>query len=289
MAVQIQLRNDTAANWTSANPTLAAGEFGLETDTDQFKVGDGTTAWTSLAYGGIQGPAGPTGADGPAGADGFDGADGANGDPGFPGTPGADAYEVAVNNGFVGTEAEWLESLVGADGADGASVSYEEDYSDVTTYAIGDIVRYVPAFAAVPDQPPPQDIAYIYISLQDANLNNTPDESPSYWALLVQDGANGGFDSAQTIESGTTRALSSADAGKLITNTGAITITVQGLFMGQQVDFVQTNAAQITFAAGAGMTLNSKGAKLKTAAQYSPASVKCLAPNTYVLLGDLGA
>jgi hypothetical protein len=37
------------------------------------------------------------------------------------------------------------------------------------------------------------------------------------------------------------------------------------------------------------MTLNSKDAKLKTAAQYSPASVKCLATNTYVLLGDLGA
>ena len=58
MADQIQLRRDTAANWTSANPILASGEFGLETDTDQFKVGDGTTAWTSLGYGGIQGPQG---------------------------------------------------------------------------------------------------------------------------------------------------------------------------------------------------------------------------------------
>ena len=48
MADQIQLRRDTAANWTSANPILASGEFGLETDTDQFKVGDGTAAWTSL-------------------------------------------------------------------------------------------------------------------------------------------------------------------------------------------------------------------------------------------------
>ena len=50
MATQIQLRRDTAANWTSANPTLAAGELGLETDTTYYKIGTGSTAWTSLAY-----------------------------------------------------------------------------------------------------------------------------------------------------------------------------------------------------------------------------------------------
>jgi hypothetical protein len=46
----IQLRRDTAANWTTTNPVLAAGETGYETDTGKFKVGDGTTTWTSLAY-----------------------------------------------------------------------------------------------------------------------------------------------------------------------------------------------------------------------------------------------
>jgi len=55
MATQIQLRRDTAANWTSANPTLAAGELGLETDTTYYKIGTGSTAWTSLAYGTIAG------------------------------------------------------------------------------------------------------------------------------------------------------------------------------------------------------------------------------------------
>lgn len=77
--VRIQLRRDTASNWTSANPTLAAGEMGLETDTDQFKIGDGTTAWTSLSYGGVQGAPGADGADGVDGAPGADGADGADG------------------------------------------------------------------------------------------------------------------------------------------------------------------------------------------------------------------
>lgn len=46
----IQLRRDTAANWTNANPTLASGEAGFETDTGKFKIGDGSTAWSSLAY-----------------------------------------------------------------------------------------------------------------------------------------------------------------------------------------------------------------------------------------------
>ena len=50
MAVQIQIRRGTAAAWTSANPTLAAGEFAIETDTDYYKIGDGSTAWTSLGY-----------------------------------------------------------------------------------------------------------------------------------------------------------------------------------------------------------------------------------------------
>lgn len=46
----IKTRRDTAANWTSTNPVLAAGEAGLETDTLLVKYGDGTTAWNSLPY-----------------------------------------------------------------------------------------------------------------------------------------------------------------------------------------------------------------------------------------------
>ena len=48
----IKLRRSTAAAWTSANPVLAAGEPGLETDTNQVKYGDGTTAWNTLEYAG---------------------------------------------------------------------------------------------------------------------------------------------------------------------------------------------------------------------------------------------
>lgn len=50
VVTQIQVRRGTAAQWTSANPTLAAGEWGYETDTNKAKIGNGSTAWNSLSY-----------------------------------------------------------------------------------------------------------------------------------------------------------------------------------------------------------------------------------------------
>mgnify|MGYP000724988444 FL=1 len=48
--VRIQVRRGVAADWTSVNPILAAGEMGVETDTNKFKFGNGTGAWSTLAY-----------------------------------------------------------------------------------------------------------------------------------------------------------------------------------------------------------------------------------------------
>ena len=50
MATRMQQRRGTAAQWTAANPTLAAGEIGFETDTSKFKMGNGSSAWTALTY-----------------------------------------------------------------------------------------------------------------------------------------------------------------------------------------------------------------------------------------------
>jgi hypothetical protein len=50
VVTQIQVRRGTASQWTSANPTLASGEWGFETDTLKTKIGNGSTAWNSLAY-----------------------------------------------------------------------------------------------------------------------------------------------------------------------------------------------------------------------------------------------
>lgn len=51
MAIErIRFRRGTAATWTSNNPTLSSGEPGWESDTNKIKIGDGSTAWNSLAY-----------------------------------------------------------------------------------------------------------------------------------------------------------------------------------------------------------------------------------------------
>lgn len=96
LADRIQLRRDIAANWTAANPVLSDGEIGIERDTDQFKIGDGATAWASLAYGGLVGATGATGAAGadstvagPTGPQGIQGATGATGAQGIQGIQGA--------------------------------------------------------------------------------------------------------------------------------------------------------------------------------------------------------
>jgi len=92
MAVQIQYRRGTAAQWTSVNPILAQGEPGYEYDTGKFKVGNGVQAWNLLPYSsgiqgiqgltgpqGIQGIQGPVGPIGPTGLTGATGATGATG------------------------------------------------------------------------------------------------------------------------------------------------------------------------------------------------------------------
>ena len=74
-------KHDTATNMTADNITLPSGVFGIETDTLKMKVGDGVTAWNSLAYlpGGVDGIDGIDGTNGTNGIDGINGTDGADG------------------------------------------------------------------------------------------------------------------------------------------------------------------------------------------------------------------
>lgn len=83
---RIFLRRDTAANFASTNPVLSEGEPAFDTTNQILKVGDGVTAWNSLAqFQGPQGVAGPTGATGSTGATGATGATGPQGPAGADG------------------------------------------------------------------------------------------------------------------------------------------------------------------------------------------------------------
>ena len=68
MAIHVQLRRGTAAQWASINPILVEGELCVELDTEKFKIGNGVSAWNSLPY--SSGPTGPTGSQGVQGNDG---------------------------------------------------------------------------------------------------------------------------------------------------------------------------------------------------------------------------
>lgn len=83
-----------------------------------------------------------------------------------------------------------------------------------------------------------------------------------------------------------------SDAGSTVVVNSASNLTVtidDNLTAGQRIDFIRRGSGTVTFAAGTGVTLNSKSGNLKIAAQYAGATVICVATSTYILLGDLGA
>lgn len=104
--IQFQLRRGTAAEWSSANPVLAVAEMGVETDTKKFKIGDGTTVWNSLAYGGLSGMSGFSGASGFSGYSGSAGGASLTNDT----TTNSDAYYPAMS--YNSTSGTWTSAYV---------------------------------------------------------------------------------------------------------------------------------------------------------------------------------
>jgi hypothetical protein len=84
--------------------------------------------------------------------------------------------------------------------------------------------------------------------------------------------------------------LVAADNGRIIPLTGATgrTFTIANVLpIGGRVDFVQDGTGAITFAAGAGATIQSKGGKLSTSGPYAGATILCIGSGQYRLIGDL--
>ena len=169
MPQQIQLRRGTAAQWTSANPTLAAGETGVETDTKKFKVGDGSTAWNSLTYASVS----------------------------YRGTyssgttyyvndivaSGGSAYICILTStgNAVSNTTYWsvlatkgTDGTNGTNGTNGTSFIFRQAYASGTAYVANDVVTYNGA-------------AYICIL---ASTGNDPTNT-TYWSVLASKGADG--------------------------------------------------------------------------------------------------
>ena len=103
---------------------------------------------------------------------------------------------------------------------------------------------------------------------------------------------NQAIENAQT---GTTYTLALTDAGKMVTltNASAIALTIPtnattAFPINTRIDLLQYGAGQVTVG-GAGVTINSSGAKLKLTGQYSGASLWKKATDTWVLIGDIAS
>ena len=97
-------------------------------------------------------------------------------------------------------------------------------------------------------------------------------------------------------QTGATYTAVLTDDGKLVTmsNAGANTITIPpnssvAYGIGTQINIAQLGAGQTTIAAGAGVTLNSAGTKLKLSAQYAVATCVKTDTNTWFVVGNLSA
>ncbi len=120
---KMQQRRGTAAQWTTAATVLLAGEIGFETDTGKFKIGDGTTAWASLAYQNISGAQGTTGTQGITGATGSQGATGPQGIQGVIGTQGTTGS----------TGATGIQGTTGTQGVQGTSGAASNSFTTIAT------------------------------------------------------------------------------------------------------------------------------------------------------------
>lgn len=260
MAVQIQMRRDTADNWDTADPTLAEGEWGLETDTNKYKIGTGSAAWTSLGYSSL-----PSGSVTTAGGVTITGTI----------THGADGTgaDVRWNSGTGGDYMLWdaSEEKLILEGTNGATVLDITDGNVV----IGDGTLTVTGTDG-----------QTALDVPDGNVTVTD-------SLTV----SGGLVAPLQInpQTGTTYTLVLADAGKMITssNGSAQTITVPPTLsptdfaVGTQIIIQNIGSANATLAEGSGVTINSKDSNKEIDGQYAAATLIKTATNVWSLIGAL--
>ena len=255
MAVQIQLRNDTATNWTSSNPVLAVGELGIESDTDQFKIGNGSTAWVSLAYGGIVGPTGAAGADGVASAT-------------SPLAYDAGTKTVSIDLSSYDTSSE-VDSKVAAI-VDSSPATL--DTLNELAAALGDDANFATtvtdAIAAKADSAHAHDISDIN------SLQTTLDAKSPLTQSINAKTAN--------------YTLTLADRGEFITCDGTFTLTIPSATFtaGDRIDFLNIGTGLITIA-GSGVTVNSIDAAVTIDTQWAGATFFFTSASAGVLVGKL--
>ena len=303
MAIRMQQRRGTAEQWTLANPVLAEGEVGFEIDNNQFKLGDGVNRWDDLSYfrnsngvdeiledfvplsekGEANGVA-TLDVDGQVPADQL-----ANATVDLSDYATETYVDTAVTN-LVASAPEALDTLNELAAALGDDANFA---TTVTSSIATKAPIESPTFTGTVS-----GVTKTHVGL--GNVDNTSDADKPV-STAQQTALNGKANTSHTHNQSeliTTVSNKSAgytivaaDKNSIIRSTGsAITITIANvLAIGERIDFVQSGAGQITFAQGAGVTLQSRDTKRKTAGQHAGATVMCIASGVYVVVGDLAA
>ena len=269
MTTKIQLRRDTSENWTIVNPTLFSGEVGFETDTGKFKIGNGSTVWSSLDYFGGEVDLSEYLTTSSASSTYITNLSASTtyapiNSPTFTGISQMDTFlylglngekgKLKIGNANNGEAAEL--------GVDNANIAYFQSM-------LGD-VKLIPTNGS-----------YVYIS-DDTGTNKVATQK---W---VEEKPVGFKDKTST-----SNTLNLNDNGKFVkvSNSSANTLEVplnstSAFPVGSQITVMQTNTGQTTLTAAGGVTLTSSSG-LKFRAQYSSATLVKLAIDEWVAIGDL--
>jgi hypothetical protein len=251
--VRLQIRRGTASQWTSANPILAAGEMGVETDTRKVKIGDGTTGWTSLNY---------IAADNPEiseiAQDAIDAALVAGTGIVKSYNDGANTITVSVDTSVIATKAELAEVAQDSiDQALTAGTGITKNYNDAANTLTVSVDTDVIATRAYADQA--EANANTYTDDEIANLNSNLNNTIEDYIPLSQKGTATGVatldgngqvplsqlglatDALSSHEADTSNVHGIADTNILVTTTGSQTLTNKVLTSAVVQDGIEIN------------------------------------------------
>lgn len=265
----IKIRRDSSSNWTFSDPILADGEIGFESDTNRIKIGNGDDVWTLLKYASASLEISET-------------------EPTEP-NEGNVWFNSTNGRAYIFYDLTWVDLNPGIAGPQGVSgvISSSEAPEDTSVLWV-DVTEE-------PDVPVPaggdagQVLSKITTTDYDTQwvdaVSVIADSTISDEKLAVPSGR---YRSVFPVS--TSSSVTYIERGRLVTTTAssAITITIDApLFSGDRIDFIQDGTGQVTFAAGSGVTLNSKDSKFKTNGRYSAVTAVAIADNDIRLVGDL--